>query len=173
MTDDAADLTGFNTMPEESAARALLGCCSSPGLVRAILAGRPYADMGELLRTADVALAALPESEIDLALSGHPRIGERAESTASAREQAGVAAADGAVRAALAEGNAAYERRFGHIYLVCASDRSGAELLELLTTRLGNDPETERRIVRTELGRINRIRLRRMFGDAEPRWAVP
>ncbi|MBH0778258.1 2-oxo-4-hydroxy-4-carboxy-5-ureidoimidazoline decarboxylase [Nocardia bovistercoris] len=160
MTDD---LESFNTMPEDAAARALLDCCSSPELVRAVLAGRPYADADALVAAADAALAGLDESEIDRALSGHPRIGERAGS-ASAREQAGVGDAE---RAALAEGNAAYERKFGHIYLVCASGRSGAELLELLTNRLGNDPATERQIMRTELGKINRIRLRRLVGAAE------
>lgn len=161
MTDAAVDLEGFNAMPEDAAERALLGCCSSPELARVLLAGRPYADVDALVSAADAALTGLPESEIDRALSGHPRIGERAASADSAREQAGVGDAQ---RAALVDGNAAYERKFGHIYLVCASGRSGTELLDLLTTRLGNDPATERQIMRTELGKINRIRLRRLVG---------
>ncbi len=82
----------------------------------------------------------------------------------SRREQAGVAGSDEAVRRGLAEGNAAYERRFGHIYLVCAAGRSGAELLAVLRARLGNDAETEWGVVRAELGKINALRLSKLVG---------
>ncbi len=67
---------------------------------------------------------------------------------------------------ALADGNAAYERRFGHIYLVCATGRTAGELLALLTARLENDPDTEWGVVRSELQQINRIRLRKLLGGA-------
>lgn len=163
MTDDEAGLAGFDALPEGAATEALLACCSSPEWARALVAGRPYPSVDALLAAADVALAELPESEIDRALAGHPRIGERADTAASAREQAGVATADDAVRSALADGNRAYEARFGHIYLVCASGRSGGELLAILEARLGNDAETERRVMRTELAKINRIRLRALL----------
>lgn len=164
MTEDVVDLAGFDALSDDAAVGAVLTCCSSPEFARTLVAGRPYTSVDALLLAADAALAELPESEIDAALAGHPRIGGRAESAASAREQAGVSSADDAVRAALADGNAAYERKFGHLYLVCASGRSGAELLEVLTGRLDNDPATERRIVRAELGKINRLRLRRLLG---------
>jgi 2-oxo-4-hydroxy-4-carboxy-5-ureidoimidazoline decarboxylase len=63
------------------------------------------------------------------------------------------------VRSALGEGNRAYEAKFGHIYLVCAAGRSGEELLAILRARLDNDPATERQVMRTELMKINRLRL--------------
>ena len=66
--------------------------------------------------------------------------------------------------AALAAGNADYERRFGHIYLVCATGRTGQELLELLRERLANDPAQEWSVVGGELAKINRIRLRQLVG---------
>ncbi len=47
--------------------------------------------------------------------------------------------ADAETARALAESNLEYERRFGHIYLVCASGRTGAQLLSLLRRRLRND----------------------------------
>ena len=64
---------------------------------------------------------------------------------------------------ALADGNQAYEHRFGHIYLVCATGRSGPELLALLQERLGHDPAAEWQVVRSELEKINRIRLRKLL----------
>ncbi|MDT5302312.1 MAG: 2-oxo-4-hydroxy-4-carboxy-5-ureidoimidazoline decarboxylase, partial [Mycobacterium sp.] len=83
----------------------------------------------------------------------------------SAREQAGVTAADDDVRAALAAGNRDYEDRFGYVYLVCASGRSADELLAILTDRLDNDPDTERRVMRNELAKINRLRLKRLLSE--------
>jgi 2-oxo-4-hydroxy-4-carboxy-5-ureidoimidazoline decarboxylase len=96
--------------------------------------------------------------------AGH-RVGAAAEW--SRQEQAGAVSADAATAAALADGNRRYEQRFGHIYLVCATGRSGAELLAILRERLGNDPEAEWGVVRAELGKINRIRLSKLLeGEA-------
>ncbi|MEV2225400.1 2-oxo-4-hydroxy-4-carboxy-5-ureidoimidazoline decarboxylase [Nocardia vinacea] len=168
MTSGGLGLAEFNALPEAEANAALLMCCSAPEWARALVAGRPYANIDAVFDTADAVLSELSEAQIYRALDGHPRIGARPDSAASAREQAGVAGADDAVRAGLAEGNLAYEEKFGHIYLVCATGKSGDELLELLTVRLGNNPETERRVMRTELAKINRIRLARLLvGDAE------
>src|SRR5215470_14229722 len=69
-------------------------------------------------------------------------------------------------RPPLAEGNAAYERRFGHIYLACATGQTAAELLAFLRERLDNDPGAERRVVAAELAKINQIRLRKLVGQA-------
>jgi 2-oxo-4-hydroxy-4-carboxy-5-ureidoimidazoline decarboxylase len=67
--------------------------------------------------------------------------------------------ADSATLAALAAGNAEYESRFGHVYLVRAAGRPADELLALLRQRLTNDLATERATVRSELGQIARLRL--------------
>jgi 2-oxo-4-hydroxy-4-carboxy-5-ureidoimidazoline decarboxylase len=67
------------------------------------------------------------------------------------------------VRRGLAAGNRAYERRFGHVYLVCATGRTADEMLALLHRRLGNDPASERVVVRDELAKINRIRLTKLL----------
>lgn len=164
MTADGLGIAGFDALPEDRARQALLECCAAPEWVRAVLAGRPYGSADALYEAADTALAALSEDDIDRALDGHPRIGDRPDSAASAREQAGATAADDRVKAALAAGNREYEAKFGHIYLVCASGKSGDELLALLRARLTNDPETERRVMRTELAKINRIRLGGLLG---------
>lgn len=66
----------------------------------------------------------------------------------------------------LAEGNHAYEERFGHVYLVCATGLSAEEMLARLRGRLGNDEETERDVVRAELAKITRLRLTKLLGGA-------
>jgi 2-oxo-4-hydroxy-4-carboxy-5-ureidoimidazoline decarboxylase len=143
----------------------LFGVCTSPIWARRVLAGAPFADVDALLDRADRVLAELPDAEIDAALDGHPRIGGRVDNESSAREQAGVASAGDDVRAALAAANHTYEDRFGYVYLVCASERSADELLAILTERLDNDPETERRVMRNELAKINRLRLQRLLSE--------
>ncbi|HET6877385.1 MAG TPA: 2-oxo-4-hydroxy-4-carboxy-5-ureidoimidazoline decarboxylase [Jatrophihabitans sp.] len=161
------DIATFDALPEPEAERVLLGCCTSSRWARALAARRPYGSPDALLAAADAALADFDDADLDEALAGHPRIGERSASSASAREQAAVLSSDEAVLAALAEGNGRYEQRFGHVYLVCASGRSGAELLAVLTERLANDPATERVRMRAELGKINRIRLRQLVTEEE------
>ncbi len=159
-------LSAFDAAPEAQAVAALVACCSSPEWARRVAAGRPYRTVDAVVAAAGAALAGLDEDEVDAALAGHPRIGERSEHASSQREQAAVASADTEVLAGLAAGNRAYEQRFGHVYLVCADGRPAAELLAVLRGRLGNEPAAERGVVRAELGRINAIRLRRMLEDA-------
>jgi 2-oxo-4-hydroxy-4-carboxy-5-ureidoimidazoline decarboxylase len=156
----------FDALPVAAAEAALLECCAAPQWARRLAADRPYGTLPSLLDQVDAVLAALPEDEVDLALAGHPRIGERAVHAASAREQSGMAEATDDVRTAIAAGNRAYEARFGHVYLVCADGRPAAELLAVLHSRLDNDPATERAVLRTELGKINRIRLARLLADS-------
>ncbi len=146
---------------------ALFECCSSSIWARRVAGSRPYSTRDQLLDRADRVLAELSEAEVDNALDGHPRIGDKADNASSKREQAAVQSADAAVLTALAEANRKYEAQFGHVYLVCATGRSAPELLAILEERLGNDPETERRVLRVELAKINRIRLNRMLGPEE------
>lgn len=141
----------------------LFGVCASTIWAQRLLAGGPFRDVDALLNRADRVLAELPDTEIDAALGGHPRIGATVDNASSAREQAAVATAADSVKAALAAKNAEYDEKFGYVYLVCASGRSAEELLDVLTERLHNDAETERRVMRRELAKINRLRLHRLL----------
>jgi 2-oxo-4-hydroxy-4-carboxy-5-ureidoimidazoline decarboxylase len=96
--------------------------------------------------------------------AGDMRAGESRDGEWSRQEQAGVAGASADTLAALAAGNRAYEERFGQVFLICATGLSAAEMLAALRTRLGNDPETEAKIVREELGKITGLRLRKLLG---------
>lgn len=161
----AIGLEGFNALTERQRMHLLFEVCSSTIWARRVVAGSPFRDTEALYDRADRVLAELPDAEIDSALDGHPRIGARADNPSSAREQARVADADDAVRTQLAARNVEYENRFGYVYLVCASGRSAEELLAILTDRLDNDPDTERRVMRNELAKINRLRLERLLSE--------
>jgi 2-oxo-4-hydroxy-4-carboxy-5-ureidoimidazoline decarboxylase len=162
-------LDSFNALPAADAQARLLACCAAPRWAGEVVAGRPYRSV-EALRAA--AMAELTDADVAAGLAGHPRIGDRTGDERSRREQRGVAGADADLLAALAAGNRAYEQRFGHVYLVCASGRGADELLATLHARLGNDPATERGVTRTELAAINRLRLDRMLGELAPTGAA-
>ncbi|GAA5053320.1 2-oxo-4-hydroxy-4-carboxy-5-ureidoimidazoline decarboxylase [Thermocatellispora tengchongensis] len=154
-------------MPAGAAEAELRACCASSAFAARVAAGRPYAGVAALLDAAGAAVSGLEWPEVLQALAAHPRIGERArgpgrEAAWSRREQAGAAGADARVLAELAAGNRAYEERFGHVYLVCATGLTAGEMLERLRARLGNDEDAERRVVREELAKITEIRLRRL-----------
>jgi 2-oxo-4-hydroxy-4-carboxy-5-ureidoimidazoline decarboxylase len=171
----AADpLKSFNELPAAAAREVLLACCAAPAWADGMLAGRPYGSPADAVRESAGIVTGLTVPQLRQALDGHPRIGEQPVNGQrslhqqwSEREQSGASAATAPIKAGLAAGNREYEQRFGHIYLVCASGRTGQELLELLRSRLGNDDQAEWDVVRSELAKINEIRLRRLLaGEA-------
>ena len=141
---------------------ALRQCCAADAWVDAITAGRPYPDEDALGAASDKATLELDDTGLAQALAGHPRIGERVHGGWSGQEQSGVSGASDDARAQLATANAEYEQRFGHVYLVCATGKSADEMLAICRARLGNDPETEHRVVLGELAKINRLRLAKL-----------
>ena len=62
----------------------------------------------------------------------------------------------------LAAGNAAYEARFGMIFIVCASGLSAEQMLDRLDDRIDNEPAAELRIAAGEQAKITRLRLARL-----------
>jgi 2-oxo-4-hydroxy-4-carboxy-5-ureidoimidazoline decarboxylase len=163
------ELSWFNELPAGAAQQTLLECCSAPGWAEQMTAGRPYSSAGDAINLSGTIVAALSAADLAGALAGHPRIGERPDASQpraagwSRQEQSGIDADGAQTRRALAEANLEYERRFGHIYLVCASGRTGKELLAVLRGRLQNEPEDEWQVVRTELQKINALRLQRLL----------
>jgi 2-oxo-4-hydroxy-4-carboxy-5-ureidoimidazoline decarboxylase len=157
-------LTVFNTAGAGDAEGDVARCCASRAFAAAIVAGRPYDDFDALDAAIDTEFARLGWADVAEALREHPRIGDQAAAGWSRAEQAGAAAAAPDVTAELAEGNRAYEERFGHVFLICATGLSGEQMLAALRYRLGNDPGEERRIVTDELRKITRLRMRKLLG---------
>jgi 2-oxo-4-hydroxy-4-carboxy-5-ureidoimidazoline decarboxylase len=155
----------LDRLPDEEVRALLRGCLDVDRWVEEVAAGRPYGSRDSLLAAADLAARSLSPAEVEQALAGHPRIGERAgaghNARASAREQAGVDPTAGDVAERLATGNAAYEERFGHVFLIRAAGRSADEILAELDRRLRNDPRTERAEVADNLRQIALLRLER------------
>jgi len=145
-------------MPVATTREVLLGCLSVPRWADDVLAGQPYDDTDALLAAADRAARELTDEELDQALSGHPRIGERGGAH-SQQEQSGVDPREVETAARLASGNAAYEQRFGRVFLIRAAGKDGAEVLAELDRRLHNDDATERAETVDNLRQITLLRL--------------
>jgi 2-oxo-4-hydroxy-4-carboxy-5-ureidoimidazoline decarboxylase len=142
-------------------------CCGATRWVEAMVARRPFGTDSALLAAAREIWVALTPTDWLEAFAHHPRIGDRKalrtrlQSTAhlSAREQSGIDGAADGILTELAALNTAYERRFGYIFIVCATGKSAGEMLELLRQRIRNDPHVEIRLAVEEQAKITALRL--------------
>jgi 2-oxo-4-hydroxy-4-carboxy-5-ureidoimidazoline decarboxylase len=126
-----------------------------------------------MLAAAESAWAGLPDADTREAIAHHPRIGESHAAAAvparssewSAAEQSGTRDSSDSLRRELAEGNAAYEQRFGHAFIICATGLGTTEILTALRARLGNEPSAERDITAAELRRITMLRVGKLIAE--------
>lgn len=158
----------LDAMDEGTARDQLARCCGARRWVEGMLARRPFRDRATLVRHAREVWSCMERADILEAFEHHPRIGANLEalrdkfaatSDWSADEQGSVRQASEATLVALRDGNIAYERRFGHIFIVCATGKRPEEMLSLLRTRLANEPEHELTIAAAEQMKITEIRL--------------
>ena len=136
-------------------------------------AARPFDSAAAMAAAADAVWWSLDRADWLEAFAAHPRIGESGSGGASesegrgslheagwaAGEQAGVASASAGLRERLAAANCEYERRFGYIFIVCATGKGADEMLAMLEDRLTNDADAELRSAAEEQRKITRLRL--------------
>ncbi|MGP3987003.1 2-oxo-4-hydroxy-4-carboxy-5-ureidoimidazoline decarboxylase [Streptomyces sp. 3N207] len=162
-------LTWFNSAADAEARAALHEVCAARDWGSALLAQRPYDSVDALFAVSDEATAALTDEGLDEAMSGHPPIGRpKPGDPTSAREQRGMAGASEELKAEILALNLAYQDKFGHVFLICATGKSAEEMRDAVRHRLDNTPQQEREIVRRELAKINRLRLTRLAEEGAP-----
>lgn len=154
----AAAVRRVNTLFD---ARELLPVCASKEWTRQMFAARPFASWKAMVDAATRIWLSLDANDWLEAFAGHPRIGER-KAGWSSQEQSGTHTAAEETMRAIADGNRAYEEKFGFIYLVCATGRSADEMLANLTERLTHDRQTELRIAAEEQAKIIALRLEKV-----------
>lgn len=152
----------LNALPPDAARAALRRCCSAERWVERMLAARPFGDDQQVFAKAERLWWALDPADWREAFAQHPRIGETSGGDWERQEQSGVATATAEARQALAAGNRVYERRFGHVFLICATGRSADQMLAELRCRLANPPDEESRIAAAEQAKITRLRLEKL-----------
>ena len=162
-------LAALNALDEAAAAEAFLRCCGSSRWAREMAAVRPFAGVEAMAGTAEARWSALDRADWLEAFAAHPTIGAGKAGEAgkagrwSDEEQAGVADAAEQTKQRLADANRAYEARFGYIFIVCATGKTGSEMLALLEARLRHDAGEELRIAAEEQRKITQLRLRKLI----------
>jgi OHCU decarboxylase len=164
-------LARLNALDAAEAERELLKCCGSTKWARALAAHRPFGEARELAAAADEIWWRLGERDWLEAFAAHPKIGgqraareQGAQASAwSEQEQAGARDAGQATLDELADANRAYEEKFGHIFIVCATGKTAEEMLALLRARLPNDAVTELRNAAEEQRKITKLRLEKLL----------
>ena len=154
----------FNAMPMRRAVHAVYECCYSVPLAADLARGRPYANHDEMLRNADTLLFGLAEDSIDTILQAYPDIGRRPGSEKSQAEQCAIWCDRPEVMEQLGVASKRYLRHFGFGFVMFINGYAADDVLATINDRMLNDIDTERKVVRNELARINRTRLERMLG---------
>jgi 2-oxo-4-hydroxy-4-carboxy-5-ureidoimidazoline decarboxylase len=173
MTSGLTDVAAFDRMPAARAAELLRACCGAGRWVEGMVAKRPFGSIHALLSAADEVWRMLGPTDWREAFEHHPRLGESRTAVSqderarawSSGEQAGMQGAPSDVRASLAAANAAYERRFGFICIICATGLAAGEILTRTEERLANEPDEELAIAAEEQRKITRLRLLKLFHD--------
>ncbi len=165
------ELQQLNNLPREDLINELIKACGSRRWAERLTDARPFHDLDSLLRTSDRVWLGLDSSDWLEAFGHHPKIGEkRAAKDVSERErrwseeeQASVRSAAEETMAELMTANREYERKFGFIFIVCATGRSTEEMLSMLKERLKNDADRELHIAAEEQRRITHLRLKKLL----------
>ena len=166
-------ITALNELPAVIARQEFLRCCESVAWASKMLEKRPFRSNEELFEAAAALWAGLKEEDWLEAFAGHPKIGDvksLAKRFSSIRqwasgEQSGVDVATDDVLHRLAEGNTSYEKKFGFIFIVCATGKSADEMLDILNQRFPNERSIELRIAAGEQEKIMKIRLEKLIGS--------
>ena len=158
------DLQQLNQASEQAAETFLLQCCNSKRWATSLVSSRPFYDLSSLLKLSDLAWQHCNEADFLEAFQGHPKIGDlnalknKYAHQASA-EQGQVRQASESVLKTLKQRNEEYEKKFGFIFIVCASGKSAEEMLGLLEQRLKQNYADEIATGAEEQNKITRLRL--------------
>jgi len=167
----AAGLERFNRLSKQKAAKALLDCCASDKWAQQVRERRPFSDRASFFVAADKIWSELPQEDWLQAFRHHPAIGakkakSKQSATASrwsAKEQSTAQSAPPGVLEALAEENKAYAKKYGYVFLICATGKTSEDILKALRQRMSNEPEVELRIAAEEQRKITRLRLEKLL----------
>lgn len=167
------NLTEFNKLGKEEAAKELFACCGSSKWVSLLMNHFPFASEKELIkRAASVWYDECNTDDWRESFTHHPKIGDikSLKQKFAGKEQAEIVAASPGTINELAKANADYENKVGFIFIVCATGKSADEMLRLLNDRLANTANDELHIAMGEQHKITIIRLKKLLPATDWQW---
>jgi 2-oxo-4-hydroxy-4-carboxy-5-ureidoimidazoline decarboxylase len=165
-------LDTYATLDADGRRDVLMSLCGAPRWVERMLSGPPPANIPAFHAAAEAAFDNLETDDWLAAFAHHPRIGDRAalekrfggSGAHSAVEQSGVDGATGDVLGELFALNETYFDRHRHIFIVCATGKTAAEMLEVLKARVHRDAAEEIATCAAEQRKITALRIDKLFG---------
>ncbi|HUP89564.1 MAG TPA: 2-oxo-4-hydroxy-4-carboxy-5-ureidoimidazoline decarboxylase [Longimicrobiales bacterium] len=151
----------FNQLSKADARKLMLEVCGSTKWANGMVEHRPFATVLDVIEVGGKLWSETKPNDWLEAFAAHPRIGEKSSSHFSQREQE--LSDDDRIQQDLARLNKEYEAQHNFIFIVFASGKKPAEMLDILGSRIKNDTDTEMRFAAAEQGKIVRHRLERMF----------
>lgn len=171
MTELNYSLSELNVLPAEGASIAFSNCCTSHAWIDGMVAARPFISLEQCHEVALSIWAGLSEQDFLQAFEGHPKIGDvtslrekyaHTKKLASGEQSSVNDASEGIIQA-LSEGNTAYDKKNGFIFIVCATGKSAVEMLQLLNQRLPNERAKELINAAAEQAKITAIRINKLI----------
>jgi 5-hydroxyisourate hydrolase / 2-oxo-4-hydroxy-4-carboxy-5-ureidoimidazoline decarboxylase len=170
------DLKKFNSQSPAEASAILSTACGASEWVKLMMENFPFASEMQMMHAAnDNWYNGCSEIDWLEAFTHHPEIGDLSQlekkfastKDLAGKEQEGVAKDDHGVIEQLLLANQAYKKKFGFIFIVYATGKSGREMLALLNDRLNNSREDELAIAMGEQQKITMTRLRKILSEAD------
>ena len=161
-------LSSFNNLDREAAAKELFSCCGSGKWVSLMMKSFPFESEKSLMEKATTAWYNECRREDWLeSFTHHPKIGDKKSLSEkfAGKEQEAIASAPEDIIEALEKANTEYEKKFGFIFIVCATGKSAAEMLQLLNDRLGNNGGDELKVAMSEQHKITLIRFKKLINN--------
>lgn len=145
----------------------LIKCCGSENWVNKMIEHGNFYSNENLIETSEKIWFSLKKEDWLEAFRHHPKIGDinslkekySLTKDLAENEQAGVNTASLETLTELSKYNSDYEKKFGYIFIVCATGKSAEEMLAIIKSRIINDPEEEIMNAMKEQNEITKIRL--------------
>lgn len=166
-------LSELNSCSVDQFKEELFRCCSSKRFVNELTVLRPFKTQIDLEEKASTIWNSLKKEDWLEAFSHHPQIGgdlnklkEKFQSTKSwsKGEQSGVEEATENTLKELSEYNLEYQKKFGFVFLICATGKTADEMLQFLKERINNTMEQELQNASIEQEKIIKIRINKLLG---------
>ncbi|GAV90038.1 Transthyretin domain-containing protein/OHCU_decarbox domain-containing protein [Cephalotus follicularis] len=151
-----------------------LACCGSIQFAKEMALASPFPSLDHAISAArDIWFNKVDVNGWLEAFSAHPQIGgstssHHTKSPASAQwskveQSTALATATSSSLQELSDWNTCYRQKFGFVFLICASGRSTAEILDELKKRYPNRPIVEFEIAAQEQMKVTELRLAKLF----------
>ena len=161
----------LNNLSKEDLRIELEKCCGSKKWIQSMIDLTPHANTTMLHENSDRVWATCNEQDYLEAFTHHPQIGnieslkEKFASTSNwaSNEQKGTSQASDDLLKQLKSGNDAYLKKFGFIFIVCATGKTAQQMLDLLNDRFDNNKQEELVIAAAEQNKITHLRLDKLL----------